>query len=103
MGLGFSLLASIFIADEQPFQAAGGGLLIGFAVIGVVLAPLKISTILRGLLAVGVGIGTFLIAWVLGWLFVPAAWWMIVMGAVAGAGFYFGLRCKSMGPTQEET
>jgi hypothetical protein len=91
MGLGFVLLGQIFRGVVQPARTIAAGLLIGLGLAGAVTAPLELSRPLRLGLAMLAGMAAFVLAWALGLIFNESFWWLLLMGGVGGAGFFWGL------------
>lgn len=91
MGLGFVLMAQIFSGSVQPARTVGAGLLIGLGVAGGAALPLRLPRVLRLALAVVIGMASFVLVWRLGLIYNRHSWSLLWMGAVGGAGFFWGL------------
>jgi hypothetical protein len=93
MGMGFVFLAYIFSAAGQarPLRSLAAGILIGLGLAGSAALPLKLKPLARLLLCVLGGSAAFVLAWVLGWIFSHIFWWLLMMGAIGGVGYFWGI------------
>jgi TRAP-type C4-dicarboxylate transport system permease large subunit len=92
MALGFIILAGIFAGDSQPLQAAAAGFLIGLVLAATAALPLRQATAVRLGFSILAGCAIFVAAWAAGLIFNNGpAWWLLLMGGMSGAGFFWGL------------
>ena len=82
-------LGQIFSGALEPVRTIAAGLLIGLGLAWPAAIPLRLGWPLRLGLAMLVGMTTFVLAWALGLIFNHSFWWLLVMGGVGGAGFFW--------------
>lgn len=91
MGLSFAVLAIIFQGEPLLLRSMIAGLLLGLGLIGSASLPLKQPARLRLGLTIVINIGIFFLTDWLNLINNTVFWWLIVMGAAAGFGFFWGL------------
>lgn len=96
MCLGWLIFAVVMPGDVRLWQTIGAGLLLGAILTAGATQPRPLPPALGLLLSIGAGIGAFVLLGATGLIFNAVFWWLPAMGAMAGSGFYWGLRADTI-------
>lgn len=92
LSLGFVILALVFSGESNLVRSAAAGFVIGLVLAGAGALPWRQQTAVRLALAVAAGSAVFALAWLVGLIFASGSvLWLLLVGGVAGAGFYWAL------------
>ncbi len=91
MGLGWLIFAIVMPGDVPLWQTLSAGLLLGGMLASGATIPLPSSRLARLLLSLLAGVIAFVLLGALSLVYNAIFWWLIIMGLVAGAGFFWGL------------
>ncbi|RLT39591.1 MAG: hypothetical protein DWI57_09995 [Chloroflexi bacterium] len=91
MGLGWLIFAIIRPGDVRLWQTLLAGLLLGALLVGASTAPVAWPRMFRLALSLAAGVVAFILLGLLALIYNKVFWWLIVMGLVAGAGFFWAM------------
>lgn len=91
MSLGWLIFAIVMPGDVKLWQTLIAGLLLGGLLAAGATIPFPSSSLGRLVLSLLAGVIAFALLGALALIYNAIFWWLIVMGLVAGAGFFWGL------------
>jgi|GEM_PF-951847 len=91
MALGWLIFAIIMPGDVRIWQTLAAGILLGAVLAAGVTIPYPLPWAARIAVSLLAGVGVFILLAALSLIFNAVFWWLIVMGLVAGARFFWGM------------
>ncbi len=91
MSLGWLIFAIVMPGDVRLWQTLAAGLLLGALLAAGATIPFARLRILRLALSLLAGVVAFVLLGLLSLIYNAIFWWLVVMGLVAGAGFFWAL------------
>ena len=91
MSLGWLIFAIVMPGDVQLWQTLVAGALLGGLLTAGATIPFLSSSLARPVLSLLAGLIAFVLLGALALVYNAVFWWLIIMGLVAGAGFFWGL------------